>query len=471
MAVFSDCAAKRLGFLILISTSLPAFEAMAAEGDERASDAGVAPETSSPEASRSEIDQLRAEVAQLKARMDASEEAAIAQAGGSHFEPTFDVYGYMSVELTKWFVDDDSALQGVIDTNLSFGVNNLNLYFSSHMTETLSALVELGITAMPHGVDKTMVPYERYDNRITDPRTSETKTLGGIIIERAQLAWQPYDFFGVTAGRFLTPFGIWNIDHSPVVVLPKKAPYLMIRQTIPLAQTGVAVQGRFFPAKNTYLDYAVTLSNGRGPTEEVFDLDDEKAIGVRLKGWYEKDRFSISLGAYGFFGTMTDSVKQLVAEPEFGIEIETTEKYKEFAGAADFKLQLYGVVFQAEWAGGEVRYSKRPLKEIPFIDMSIASDEYQPDFLRWDVYGLLAWTLPLSHVLKDKTITLFALGEYSVMDDTDPDYDVRFWRWGVDFKPISYVVIKADFELLELPNSELIRGKAYAVGAQAAVAF
>jgi hypothetical protein len=442
-----------------------------ADASSSGAEAPARAEPAAPAGRQTEIEQLRAEVAELKARMDAAEEAALAEAGGGEFEPTFDVYGYLTLELQKWITDDDNAFNGIVDTNLSFGMQNLNVYFSSHMTETLSALVEIGFTSMPHGLEKSWIPYERYDNRVQDPRNTETNTLAGVMIERAQMAWQPYDFFGVTAGRFFTPYGIWNIDHSPVVIIPVNIPYLMIRQTIPPAQTGLAVQGRFFPGDHAYLDYAVTLSNGRGPTEELFDLDDNKAAGLRLKWSYEKDRFGISLGGYGFYGTMTDSIKELNPDPEnFDINIVTVEKYRELAGSADLQLRLWGVLLQAEWAGGYIRYVERPPKIYPIVNVVIPG-EYQPDYLRWDAYALLAWTLPLDKWLGEKKLTLYTMGERSIMDDSDDDYNVWMLRWGIDFKPVSCVVLKVDTALLMMPDSELISENAWSVGGQIAVAF
>jgi hypothetical protein len=473
MARFPGVVSTTLALLALVLIPTAAVRVHADPQEAAATPAATpAAAPAAPADPKAELEQLKAEVAELKARMDAAEEAELAAAGNGEFQPTLDVYGYLTLELQKWFVADDDPFRGIIDTNLSFGMQNLNIYFSSHMTETLSALVELGFSAMPHGLDKSFMPYERYDNRVQDPRNTETITLGSINIERAQMVWQPYDFFGVTAGRFLTPYGIWNIDHSPVVIIPTNVPYMMVRQTVLPAQTGVAVQGRFFPGKNTYLDYAVTLSNGRGPTEEMFDLDDNKAVGVRLKGVYEKGEVGVSLGAYGFYGTMTDSTKTLNPDPNnFDLAINTTEKYREMTASADLQIKLWGVLIQSEWAGGYIKYVVRPQKAYPIVNVAIP-DEYQPDYLRWDAYVLLAWTLPLDRWLKDKSITLYTMGERSIMDDTDDNYNVWMVRAGLDFKPVSFVVIKVDWAMLLMPESDLIaQSNPYSIGGQIAVAF
>ena len=88
----------------------------------------------------------------------------------------------------------------------------------------------------------------------------------------------------------------------------------MIREFIPSAQTGVQLFGRFFPYENTYLDYALTASNNRGPAESVYDLSDNKAFGLRLKGSYEGKDLSTSLGGYLYYGTVKDIKVSVLSE-------------------------------------------------------------------------------------------------------------------------------------------------------------
>ena len=165
MASFPSVVSKTLSLTALVLIPVAAATAHGAPQDdppaEAASAEDAAPAEAAPTDPKAEIEQLRAEVAELKARMDAAEEADLTAAGSGEFEPTFDVYGYLTLELQKWIVDEDDPFRGIVDTNLSFGMQNLNVYFSSHMTETLSALVEIGFTSMPPGMDKSWVPYER----------------------------------------------------------------------------------------------------------------------------------------------------------------------------------------------------------------------------------------------------------------------------------------------------------------------
>ncbi|MBW2276903.1 MAG: hypothetical protein JRF63_05385 [Deltaproteobacteria bacterium] len=316
-----------------------------------------------------------------------------------------------------------------------------------------------------------MLDADRENTTVSDPYTWEENQLGGVVIERVHFTWQPRDAFAVTGGRFITPFGIWNEDHGSPVLLPSYPPYMMLRQTIPTRQTGFMVHGRAVPWETLFFDYALTLSNGRGPTEQVYDLDDNKAIGLRLRATYERTNVRFAIGGYGFYGTTTDTTKHAtnVFPPEF--QIEQTERFKEIAGAADLLIEIFDVRLQAEYARGLIRYRTRPIRVYPMANVQSPYGELQPDYVRWDAYVLLAWTLPLDALLGDMKLTPFVMWDQSVPDDTLHDFDIRGLRGGLNFKPNSFVVIKADFIHVDFYRSRLVKEDSWIVSGQIAVAF
>lgn len=425
---------------------------------------------------RSEIDELKEQVEALTARMDAADDARLDAMGATReFEPSLDVYGFMAFYAGKWFIEEDNVLHGIMHNKLTFGVTDVNVYFSGHLTETLSSLLELRFTFLPNGADASYIPvYDRVDTHYVNANTSETLALGGVIIERAKIEWQPYDYFGITVGRFLTPFGIWNIDHGAPVVIPINKPYLMLRHLMPLAQTGFAIQGRFFPAASTYFDYVVTLSNGRGPTEEVYDLDENKAVGLRLRLSYEGQDVGFSLGTYGYFGHTTDNTK----EPDFGgggieefaMREVTTSRYQEMAGSVDLLLRLWNFRIQSEAAGGLLKYEVRPIATVPVIEEESPLGEYQPDFYKWNVYLMLAYEIPIRSGDKEMFLTPFLLAEYDVMYDSLPEYNTWVWRGGLNFKPNSFVVLKLDGTYVWLSKNGDI-DPIWSIGLQVALTF
>ncbi len=416
------------------------------------------------------------EIEGLAARLDMAEEAQLDSLDGAaeEIDRELSIYGFFDVTLFKYLLDEDHPAYGVAPEKLSFTVSNLNLYLAGTMTESLRALVELRFTFMPHGAESSLTPYERVDTSVLEPHTTAEIQLGGVIIERVQLTWQPHDYIGVTAGRFLTPFGIWNVDHGSPVLLPVQPPYLIVRQYLPLAQTGIQLHGRFFPREDFFVDYAITAANGRGPTETAYDLEDDKALGLQLKFTYQGNKVNAAVGGYGYYGHTTDITKELdLSDPSqlFKMTIDNVSEYREWTGAIDFLLELYGVRLQAEYVRGIVKYDVRPIRVMPVVNIQDPSGELQPDYIKWDGYVLLAWQLPLDSLIGDMRLTPYGMVERSVMDDSFPDLDAITYRVGLNFKPNSFVVLKFDAVYVTFSESEMMNVPWWILNGQLAVSF
>jgi hypothetical protein len=418
------------------------------------------------EALRQELQVQKEEVDALKARQDARDEAEYRE---EQFAPSLDIYGFMAIYGGKWFVEENTPLAGIMNTRFSFAATDVNIYFSGQLTETLSALVELRFSFMPNGADQ-FPQMARVDTAVVDPITSEEVTLGGVEIERAMFTWQPFDGLGISAGRYLTPFGIWNEDHGAPVVIPVNQPYLILRHTIPLAQTGLMLHGRFFPGDNLTGRYAITLSNGRGPVESTLDLDNNKALGLRLHlSWRPSAAVELAVGGYGFIGQYTDSTKQLDIA-SLGIVPLVTEQYREYSASADLLLRVHGFRFQAEWASGRIVYDAAPPARTPILNTDI-SGQYMANHNRWDTYVLLAYEWGFkTRSNKEMKLTPFVMGEWDVMYDNLDVYDTWLLRYGFNFKPHYMFTAKLDFANVTFPNSDILT-EMWAINMQAAVSF
>ncbi len=419
--------------------------------------AGVAPqqeaENAPDELARADAEDdgaLEERVESLENRVEELEMAQLESVGTEDTTRFLEVYGFFDVLLSKFFVDDKGLFNGIMNDHLSFLMQHLNLYFSSQMSESWSVLVELRFSFLPLGQEESfdmgITDYERTDTTVNDPYSDERIRLGGLAIERAHATWQAVDWFGVLAGRFLTPYGIWNIDHGATVLIPIRPPLLQIHQWVPTAQTGLQVFGRFFPARNLYLDYALTFSNGRGPTDSVFDLDHDKAIGLRARLIYDDTNLRFAVGGYGYTGEYTDVSKSAVTTPEFHVTVEETESYREYTGAADLLLEVSGVRLQGEFVRGRVYYDERPPRS------QFRGGGYQPDYVFTDVYSLLAYTLPLDEWLGTMDLTPYVMFEWSDMDDSLPKMIGHVYVGGLNFKPTPFVTIKGEYSYKYSPN-------------------
>ncbi len=445
---------------------------------------GGSAETSEPPEAASEAEAIKAFKANNQSKFDSLEtrfedfdgqleELELTLLESQELEETdtgIEIYGFFDVLFLKAFSKKGSLLEGLAWPSSTFILQNLNLYFAGQMTRTLSSIVELRFTFRPLGDERQFefsqlgLAYDRLDTEVDDQLSNEHFRLGGVVIERAHVTWEPIDFFNLIAGYYLTPYGIWNVEHGSPVRLSIRPPYMQISHVVPLAQLGVMAYGRFFPAARTYLDYVVTVSNGRGPMDTIMDLDENKAVGLKLKLSYNGNDVKLAAGGYGYIGDYTD-IKRAVTSvfPSFGVRQEVTENYTEYLGAFDFLLRAYGWRLQAEYVWRLTRYSLRPPRD------QMHGPGYQPDYLSIFGYGLLAYTLPLERWLDQKTITTFVSLEYSNLDETVDLNTTLMPILGINFKPSEYVALKLEAAYIHTIHDDSFRS--WILTAQLAVAF
>ncbi len=446
---------------------------------------------------RSELEQLKEQNEEIILNQDSAALEEIEQEAYRGLE----IHGFFDLNFQKAVFPKDSIYAMYVPRNSTFVISNLNLYFVGQMAENLGMLVETHLSFLPHGMetdpDSIAVingveeqnpdgEYKREETWIRDPITTAFHNYGSITIERAYLNYTPRHWFNIIAGRFLTPYGIWNTDHGSSVVLGVRVPYMQLREMIPSAQTGLQVYGRLFPSDSMYFDYAVTLSNGRGPVEELMDLNENKGLGLRLSFAYEGDVVSIKLGGYGYYGKYTDISKTAVTylnsdltldetqDKPLRTRVTVTEDYDELAIATDFLLTFKGLRFQAEYVFRFVDYNTHKLESAEgslLKGVSPLVDIYAPSHTANGVYGLLAWELPLSKWIHPVRITPYFIAEYNMTEDTFSFYNMNSIVGGLNVKPSPYVTLKAEYTLGLAEDRNLYGGSIQLINFQMAVSF
>lgn len=406
------------------------------------------------------------------------------------FKPSFRIFGFTDFNLIKRFpVKDDQFSRIIMLDAASFYMLSANLYAVSRITRSLSTMMELRFTYQPqgdmegfevhlkNGDDVTWVDgtsYQRVDRSFKSRVTGMFATEAGLVIERLHIDYQVADWLKFTLGRFLTPYGIWNIDHGSPVVLPATVPYLQRGQVVPSSQTGILVSGRYYLMDKLRLDYGVMLTNGRGPMDEVQDVDDHFAYGLRLRLVYESDKFKLAVGAYGYYGRLKDQKVSLVVDlqtEEALARFDTLDHKDEFIYSVDLLLELYGFRLQGEYAYRYTRYRSpsvpigRAVDSVAQTALGVSGDGVPPDFYTHGGYLLLAYSLPLRRWIGAWRITPFAGYEYHQERDIEPSFTI--WRAGVNVRPLPSLVFKAQWEGL---YSDLL-GDIHKLTLQMAVAF
>lgn len=356
-------------------------DAPAAEGTTTATDA-ASEEPGDPEVGgeataevntevSAELDTERARVAELEKRLEAleaaeaarAEEAELAEIMGDEAEAAelaesqmLKMYGFMDFGFQKAFFGEKSQTNTLFATDAStFVLGNLNVFLDAEPHPDWRGLIELRFTNLPHGVETlpdpaTGSPYQRTNTEVVDytsPSFRNRVTVGSTIIERAWMQWTGNDQFKVRSGLFLTPFGIWNVDHGTPTLISLLLPSGIADQLFPDRQLGVQVLGNAYSG-DWEVGYHAYLSNGRGIGTGV-DFTEEKAFGGRA---YLASFGGIKpkLGVSGYYGEAIDVEKEIVSPFPLEVNVTETVSFREWVLGADAAadvgdLRLRGEIF------------------------------------------------------------------------------------------------------------------------------
>jgi hypothetical protein len=197
----------------------------------------------------------------------------------------------------------------------SFALGNLNIYLAKNLTAKARALAEVGFTFLPNGSrnpDGTSV-----DTTANDPNNfGRPMKWGGIVIERAYVEYDVTEHLTIRGGHWLTPYGIWNIDHGSPVIIATLRPYIIGEQFFPEHQTGIDLFGSYTTG-GYKIGYHLTASNGRGGSEAQLDVDSKLAFGGRLE---VETPFGVKVGGSYYRGRYTSLTTTAGAMPETFLE-------------------------------------------------------------------------------------------------------------------------------------------------------
>ncbi len=427
------------------------------------------------ERQQKEIEALREEVGRLRESVSESgaEEASAPIPGG--FQPSFSWYGFFDLSLSKVSPPKGSVVNAYNATDTSFTQTSINLYAAPRMTERLSALIEFRFSFMPNGQETVGPEYQRVSTEYRQPFLGLTFRHGSVSMERAHLTYAFSEWLEVIAGRFLTPIGIWNVDHGSTVIIPIRQPQFLWNEMLPLNQTGLELTGQRYIGWGLNLQYALTLSNGRGPADASFDVDENKAVGARARLSYEGGGWSLTLGGSGYYGERSDYQKtggfSDTGEPT--ITKTTIDERFETVLGTDLLFEGFGLRLQGElvWLRQDAVVPPRATElELWERTNAVVSTVpyYTPSLIGWSYYLLLAYELPWPHLPGVKLRPFFLYDYYSGTDL----YDINIFQsfiGGLNVGLGAYVVLKVEYTHMLL--DELLGRDVDAFQAQVAVSF
>jgi hypothetical protein len=402
--------------------------------------AATTPAPASPIGSSASADESKADAA-AEAAAEAAASEAIASGGSNDTtdQVKLNLYGF-----TDFSYSTPVGHSELASPYSSFAVGKLNLYAAADLGSDWRSLAEIRFMYLPNGqspASATFPPPPRTDTTVGDyTDIGRPVKWGAISIERAWLEHTFHPSLTVRLGAFLTPYGIWNVDHGSPVIIGVRRPYVIGEALFPEHQTGVEVYGawNFGPSQ---LGYHLTLSNGRGPIDSYQDLDHNKGIGGRV--FFKHDAPSwgtLSVGVSGYKGTYTDSTQAFAVEPATGmlsITYPVSAQYKELSLAADLKWEFGGALVQGEIIMNDRAYPNdhRP----PLFPVKGGPPGFTPDNRRYGVYGIAGYRFPFLGTMPFWGMEYYDVGVYAFTGPVGATFG------GLNVRPTARVVLKAQY--------------------------
>ena len=223
------------------------------------------PDTAVPTAARPSEDQQAESAIAAVFSDDPLGQMAALEASTDDAEAPLELFGFADVGYSKPFWSEESLYAGSgLDARPYFHVGNLNVYVAKTLATRWRFLSEFRFTFAPNGAPSASTVNGMVDTSVPDPAdVSRPFRYGSIEIERAQIEYELHSLFAVAAGLWLTPYGIWNIDHGSPTVIAIRRPYIVGEQLFPERQAGIQLRGSWHTGSYR-LQYHLTASNGRG---------------------------------------------------------------------------------------------------------------------------------------------------------------------------------------------------------------
>jgi hypothetical protein len=378
--------------------------------------------------------------------LSASELEALGLSSGTTDAPAVDtalkLYGFMDFNITGVVNKRDSIWRGAAGRRPSFYFGSFNLYLSKNLSETIRTFAEVRFSYMPAGTRVANSPTGEVILTNADDYADFGRTAkwGGIEIERVYLEWAMHRYLMLRVGSFLTPYGVWNVDHGSPTIISFNRPYAIGLQLFPERQTGFELLGKYQVGASHSIGYHLTLSNGVGPLSEFKDLDGNKAVGGRL--YWDTDAFGdLRIGGSIYYGrdTAANEVPGLGAGGKIAYTQNVTQQYDSLGLAADLTWKYKGLHLQSELITQQRKYTDagRVGSTSPLVGKFMAPK----DVTSWSVYGLAGyrfeWLGVMPYIVIQKTV-------YTDVGNQS-NFDTLGVSTGLNIRPLEFVVIKLEY--------------------------
>jgi hypothetical protein len=356
------------------------------------------------------------------------------------------VYGFADVGYRRLFGSQSNPWLTLLNRHPSIFVGNLNTYFDAKLGSKWRSLMEIRFSYLPQGAPDTNISAQtitRENDRTADYTDfTRSKSLGSIMIERAYIEYAAFSFLTLKAGQWLTPYGIWNVDHGSPVIIGVSRPFIIGGELMPEHQVGFMADGSTPLAGDFELSYMAAVSNGRIDKVAYEDLDSNKAVTARTALTW-RGLGQMTLGSTFYTGLYTDSVNQLSFHNGNPVGSEKINvQYDERTYAFDYRWIWKGLHVQGEWIINDRKYTAKGRPAGPNGGLS-------PDRRNSGGYGLIGYRTPWW------TIMPYFKAEYTPDPQTQSigiNQKFAIFTGGINVRPRANVVLKTEYVYAYFPD-------------------
>lgn len=284
--------------------------------------------------------------------IDASEE---------HYNKTnfINAYGFFSTGFQRLWVDQQDIFYAIAqNTEWTFILEDLHLYLDINPSPGWRGLFEFRVNTsigIPWFDQRTgsFTLLNTAQRRLNRPHTGwgGAQLASILVLERAYIEYSNSDALGIRLGLWLTPFGIWNVDHGYPALIALVEPIFLSYQALPTSQIGLALFGTIY-IRPWDLSYHLGLSNGRmsGPDFlEIpwtnYDFNNDKMISGRLQ--LRNSGYHLTFGLSGYWGE-TDTISRSLGSSGYETSVET--RLREWGVGADLRFDYKQLKLRAEFS-------------------------------------------------------------------------------------------------------------------------
>jgi hypothetical protein len=351
--------------------------------------------------------------------------------------------GFMDFKFSSAVNSKDSFWRSSYLRHPSMFIGNLNVYLSKSFTENLRTLAEVRFTYLPNGDPVASATPGAFSSTTTSDYADAARLMrwGGVLLERVYLEWTLHRAAVLRVGQYLTPYGIWNVDHGSPTIITAQRPFVISQQLFPERQTGLQLYGNARVLSHHMLGYALTLSNGEGPVSEYRDLDNNKAIGGRVDWTYDV-LGELRIGGSWFYGRDTAARTYFIPQADGTLRSgEAVDAQSDVLSlAADLRWTVRSFLLQAEFISEQRRHTEAGRTGVNVL--AIGNRYLAPrDALSWGAYGLVGYRLDWLGVMPYFLYTVNKLYN-PVSFNLLQNHAVQT---GLNIRPLDAVVLKLEY--------------------------